>query len=455
VIEFRKPFVEELEFSHTIGYNTSMSNFTPTDEQQACIDAFLTNGSMVIDAGAGTGKTTTLRSMAAADTRRGVYLAFNRKTADEADASFPSHVLCKTGHSLSGGYRKFADRISSSQRTTMRDNANILGVYESLQVAQRAWADLQNPAGRLGGFRSIGHDVYLKLWALSEPTIQADYILLDEAQDSNPVIVDLVMKQSAQKIMVGDRNQAIYGWRGAENAMTEFDADHHLALTQSWRFGQAIADEANKWLTVLGAEVNGVPFRIIGNPHMDSRVEPLERPDTILCRTNAGALEAALNAQGRGYATAIVGGVRELQQFVEAANDLIAGQRTWHPDLATFGSWNEVQDYSEKDEGADLKKWVRMIDTHGTHTILEVCQNTVDERKGNPDIIVSTAHKAKGMEWSKVQIAPDFPKPDPEKDGGEVSRPEAMLSYVAVTRAKDVLDNHGLAWIDDLMAGTL
>lgn len=495
-----------LAFRHTLCYNRPMSNFSPTPEQQACIDAFSTGGSMVIDAGAGAGKTTTLKSMSASDSRTGLYLAFNRKTADEAAASFPSNVAAKTGHSLSGQYRVYADRFRSA-RMTMRDQANVLAVQGQiptgddgmldrigitrlalntvrrfcqssdeqitakhvpfvptlldnrneivgtvLPIAQRAWADLSGVKGKLS-FTGIGHDVYLKVWALSHPTLSYDYILLDEAQDSNPVIVGLLEEQTCQKIMVGDRNQAIYGWRGAENAMVEFNADHHLTLTQSWRFGQAIADEANKWLQILDAEVNGHPFRIVGNPALTSEVAPLDKPDTILCRTNAGALEAALNAQAQGHSTAIVGGVKELTQFVEAANDLISGQRTWHPDLSTFGSWTDVQAYVANDEGADLKKWVRMIDNYGTHTILEVCRNSVDERKGNPDIIVSTAHKAKGLEWNRVKIAPDFPKPKSIDEGGTgtISRPEAMLSYVAVTRAIEILDNHGLSWVDEYL----
>jgi len=50
----------------------------------------------------------------------------------------------------------------------------------------------------------ITHDFYLKLWALSNPELSADFIIFDEAQDANPVMVDLVTKQSCQKIFAGD-----------------------------------------------------------------------------------------------------------------------------------------------------------------------------------------------------------------------------------------------------------
>jgi len=58
------------------------------------------------------------------------------------------------------------------------------------------------------------HGCYLKLWQLSDPRLLADYVLLDEAQDANPVAAAIAdRKLHAQRILVGDRCQAIYGWR--------------------------------------------------------------------------------------------------------------------------------------------------------------------------------------------------------------------------------------------------
>jgi superfamily I DNA/RNA helicase len=45
---------------------------------------------------------------------------------------------------------------------------------------------------------SLGHDGYLRLWALSEPNAQADYILVDEAQDFNPVLWDVLSRSECQ-----------------------------------------------------------------------------------------------------------------------------------------------------------------------------------------------------------------------------------------------------------------
>ncbi len=47
----------------------------PTDEQQAAADAFHAGHHLALQAGAGTGKTTTLAQLAHATARRGRYLA--------------------------------------------------------------------------------------------------------------------------------------------------------------------------------------------------------------------------------------------------------------------------------------------------------------------------------------------------------------------------------------------
>src|SRR5690606_26730624 len=98
---------------------------------------------------------------------------------------------------------------------TREDRETIASVI--VPMARRAWADLSRPDGTL---RFI-HDVYVKMFALSEPTIDCDVLLVDEAQDVNPALGGLVMGQNhVQRVAVGDANQAIYGWRGAEDFLS-------------------------------------------------------------------------------------------------------------------------------------------------------------------------------------------------------------------------------------------
>ncbi|BBC29674.1 hypothetical protein SGFS_009680 [Streptomyces graminofaciens] len=87
------------------------------------------------------------------------------------------------------------------------------------------------------------------MWALIQPRIEANFLFLDEAQDTNAVLEQVfdARRDHPQLVMVGDSAKAIYGWRGARDVMTDFDATA-LTLTRSFRFGPLLAEQANRWL---------------------------------------------------------------------------------------------------------------------------------------------------------------------------------------------------------------
>lgn len=310
-----------------------------------------------------------------------------------------------------------------------------------LPHAQTIWADIADPNGYRVRF---DHDHYLKLFQLTNPQLPYDVVMLDEAQDSNPVTAALVTSQrNSQLVAIGDGCQQMFGWRGAVDALATWPADLRLYLTQSWRFGQPIADEANKWL-----ELVGTPMRVRGNPHLGSLVgdaTTVPDVDAVLCRTNGTAIATVMTALQEGKRPALVGRVTDLISQCEAAADLKAGRRTDHPELFPFTTWGEVQDYSEEPEGKDLQTFVKLVDEHEPDVLIAALKHTVDEGKAN--LVVSTAHRSKGAEWKMVRIAGDFPPP--KEEDAAVSREDAMIGYVAVTRAKLALDRTGLAWIDN------
>ena len=98
-----------------------------------------------------------------------------------------------------------------------------------------------------------------------------------------------------------------------------------------------------------------------------------------------------------------------------------------------------MQEYVEDEAGSDLKVFVKLIDEYGVQTVMDVADKAVDEKYA--DVIVSTAHKSKGREWSAVKIGTDFREPVNE-DGTptEPVKSECNLAYVSVTRAKLQLD---------------
>jgi hypothetical protein len=474
-----------------------MTEFTPTAEQIHARDLFLTGDSLAIEAGAGTGKTSTLILLAKTrEFMRGQYVAFNKAIVTDAAAKMPAGVACNTAHSLAyravvgNGRTPFGQRLSSSKRmkgyeiarrlgldpitlggkdlsagllasivqravtifcqTADRDitvrhipyqdgidepdegartysNNNVLADY-LLPFVRRAWEDFSDPEGTLP-FR---HDHYLKIWQLSSPRIDADYILFDEAQDANPVMVDIVAQQShAQIVWVGDSNQQIYSFTGAVNALASVPAENRAYLTQSFRFGEAIAAAANHVLEQIDT-----PMRLQGFQQVESHVRQVDEPDTVLTRTNATAVRKFFVLVAQDIPAHIVGGGKEVIAFARAALDLMQQGRTWHPELACFSSWEEVQSYVKEDaQGDELKLNVTLVDTFGPQEIISALERMVPERRA--ETIISTAHKSKGREWDKVALAEDFASPSDERPLG----PEEMrLCYVAITRAKKELD---------------
>lgn len=479
---------------------------TPTDEQAAAATAFQSGDHLAIQAGAGTGKTTTLALLACATPRRGRYIAYNRAIATDAANRFPSTVACATAHSLAYaalGHR-YRHRLNAPRRPAWRVGQD-LGITQSARIGQhditartlshtvlrtvarfchsadtavtrwhlpvlrgledpalhaelaslvlpfanKAWSDLQQPDR---GIVRFDHDHYLKLWALNQPQIAADFLLLDEAQDTNPVVEQVFLDQRghAQLVMVGDSAQAIYQWRGARDVMTGFDGTA-LSLSRSFRFGPALAEEANRWLTIADA-----PIRLTGTEAVLTGLGVCAAPEAVLCRTNVGAMTEVMRLLQAGRRTALVGGGGSLRALALAARELKEGRRTTHPELVLFPEWGTVQEYAAHDPaGSDLLPLVDLVDRHGTEAILAAVDQLADETAA--EVTVSTAHKAKGREWRSVRIADDFtpPKDTDQVDSkgkavpGPVDGAEARLAYVAVTRAQHHLDRGGLTWIDD------
>jgi hypothetical protein len=458
-----------------------------TDEQLVALERFRTRRPLKIAAFAGAGKTSTLQALAQSRTTSGIYLAFNRAIAAEAKGKFPKTVDCRTTHSIAMRAVQPTHRFSTGKMTGnlyprqlsaelgLRDHmiannlkldavhqahllirtvrrfcqsassiigpehvpqyGRLLGLNVAAMAGVRTWAVSESNAlwARMTNYRDpipLGHDGYLKLWASEKPKLAFDYILLDEAQDTNPVVLDVLSRQTAQIVYVGDRHQQIYEWRGAINAMENIKGCAEAYLTQSFRFGSVIADAASRVLKTLGETM---PVR--GNPAVSSNIGNGGRTD--LARTNATVIKEileALNAHLRPY---VMGGTEDLKRQLSDVFELKQNKPGTCPEFFGFRNWAEVVAFSGTEEGEDLRTFVQLVEQHGEKRLWKAVIST-DTDEASADVVLSTAHKAKGREWDSVRLASDFlsSKPTTSKVTAEA---EVRLFYVAMTRAKRML----------------
>jgi hypothetical protein len=164
----------------------------------------------------------------------------------------------------------------------------------------------------------------------------------------------------------------------------------------------------------------------------------MDDPDAVLVRSNAGAIGEILASQGAGRIVGVPKGTKaDLRKLVDTAAWL-KGERgvpqQVHDDLAAFRTWAEVKKAAEKGDDPKVTMLARIIDSYSTGQLRDMVDGLIEAGDGDtrkPDVVVTTAHKSKGLEWDRVKIGPDFrgPKTDPKtgdvempSDGGEPPR---------------------------------
>lgn len=440
---------------------------------------------------AGTGKTTTLVGYAKAHAQdRILYLVFNKSVEVEAKKRFPaSNVTCKTSHGLaypSHGARyqhKLANlRLMDISRALDSQHwETIRAVQETLNnflasaddavaiyhcparllvserhrraaepiaaLADRVWAMMLDETSSV----PMSYDGFLKAWAISRPNLSRrfDTILVDEAQDLNPLLASVVAQQSelgVKVVVCGDGHQQLYRFRGSVDALDAIwlrDAETHY-LTQSFRFGPAIAHTANMVLKFLGEQHQ---LKGLGPAARVGKALPagLEHR-AILCRTVFGVIENALGLVSQGEKIFWVGGIEgynlqdleDLHSLMKGRRDLIKGKAL----LREFHDYAQYREVADESGDPEMLRAVRIVEEYSTSLPQMFAMLRSNEQKDELDatVTLSTAHRAKGLEWDAVQLAEDYSldpfSPDNEE---EAWIDEMNLLYVACTRAKRFL----------------
>jgi superfamily I DNA/RNA helicase len=330
--------------------------------------------------------------------------------------------------------KKFYPELSFSSHNKDEKREKINNFYQNLSYtllnySRDLWRLQKSPSSKIV---PADHDTYLKLYQLKKPIIdQYDYIMLDESQDANGCLLDIILNQNCQIIYVGDEYQQIYGYRGTTNAMKSVEGST-LYLTQSFRFGKAIANKANEILHELKSDVN-----LKGLSSITSKIEDINKPPyTYLARTNSTLFDRYIDAVSSGLKCSLATNVEDTVRLLTAMYFLWNDKKSEVRDdsVSVFKKWEDLVAFADNEKDQDLLNGIKFIDTHQSKTLdmINIIRQSSKIKEDQADIIFTTAHKAKGREWNQVKLADDFnySKSDSEKN----------LYYVALTRAKISLD---------------
>lgn len=469
-----------------------MSQINLTDEQKEIVHN--DSHTLLVNAFAGTGKTSTLVEFAKARPKKNfIYLAFNRSVKEEAIRKFPKNVYCTTTHGLAYEYFgvPYKHKLGQPKSATIAkmfkcsfavaDAANqtlnsylcsadtvldaekhlVPGVLGDLQaerafsVANDLWKSMQD---KNNIYVKMPHDGYLKLFQLAGPDFENDYYMVDEAQDSNMLVIDIVRRQVGKQLFIGDENQSIYQFRKAVDALNHVEADQKLYLTSSFRFGEGIAELAS--LLLQGWKNENRSVKGLGKEASHFFVNEAQ-PHTILARTNSGLFDAAVKALNSGVPFGYLGGYEgyRLDMVLDAWNLKKFGvSKVTDPSILLFKSFEELEAYAETVDDKELKMLIRTIDKYGSdipHLIESLKTKSVSQLTGQ-EIILSTAHKSKGLEFPSVVLLDDFAELKVEVDlNGKEKRPsveDINILYVAMTRAEKnlKLNEKTKEWLYDI-----
>jgi superfamily I DNA/RNA helicase len=283
---------------------------------------------------------------------------------------------------------------------------------------------------------------------------RAKTLIIDEAQDLSPLqheICSRLLMPGGRVIAAGDRRQAIYGFAGAMS--NSFDAlasrfsCTEMPLTVSFRCAQSIVREAQRY----APEIEAAPSAPMGEvlDYSDGIAASSISP-VILCRNNSPLVKLALRFLAQGISAEVSG--RDIGKgLVSLTKKLATGKSSDAMSTGDFAS--RVISWAERESNKKPRKKAAIQDR--ADALLAICsahstlgavrrhiENLFTDPGGDrrpPDKLLSSIHKAKGLEWPHVAILDPHLIPSKYATKEEELQQEGNLAYVGITRAQQTL----------------
>lgn len=275
----------------------------------------------------------------------------------------------------------------------------------------------------------ITHSFYLKEFSLTfDPAkYNFDFVLLDEAQDTNEVTLNIFNQFNSKKILVGDKHQSIYKFRGAVNAMDKVETDYSLFLSHTFRCSKDVVSFANYVLKTYKNEQKEL---------ISSKLESSKDDNTIayITRTNSQTIFLIskyddfhlYKTPQQLFKTAI-----QVHYFLTKKFDKLYDDFKY---LIKYENKQGLTEYAKKYNDVNLQSAIRVASTFKGYLFVLLNKAKIKNNK-NSKIKILTAHTSKGLEFENVVLGADF-KSLCKINDREILIEEANLLYVAITRAK-------------------
>ena len=286
------------------------------------------------------------------------------------------------------------------------------------------------------------------------------YLFIDESQDLNNAQLTMLLKHRAfggRIFFVGDVRQAIYGFAGANAAM--YDEIQRrtgaaiLPLSVCYRCSQAqitLAQQIVSWILPKPDIDPGWSGKMERAQFYEMLQEHPEREWMILCRCTKPLIAMCYELIARGVPAKVrgrdigeglcqcaekIGKLKgfEMESFPAYAEEWRAKQLV---NLANREG-SEMQQVALSDRVDTLLVVYQQLAAAGAATSLEALISGIKSlfEEGNCKVMLSTIHKAKGLEARRVAIIDHHKMPHPMARGAAQLIQEDNLRYVAYTRS--------------------
>ena len=420
-----------------------------TEEQLEIISS---NENVIVNAGAGTGKTTTLYEYSKEKLRLNpkakiLYLVYNKEMKKEATLKFKDlnvtistihayayQYLCKIGKKPFLG-NVFKSKLEEVLKISL-NNEKLKGITKYIEFIDSTDNEPipTHPAYPL--FEKFtkrelpqSHNNYLKEFC-KIAVLNYDYILVDEAQDLSINVLHMLENQKGIKVYVGDTNQAIY--MKLNYTVNVFNLVKHkeLKLTQSFRSSEYCLKEAN----------NIIRYKF---GHSDYYLKGMDEGKTTgkyatLSLTNSSVFLHAIKTMGRLIPFSI--NTDKLDNVIKIVSEIYDSiyRKKKHVFYSKFLTLQDLRKYAYSIEDFELADACFLLLTYGPNTVGYLTELA---KKNDPsaNYCILTVHGSKGLEFDVVDYKTFFfSRKDIQNKLQRKEEETINLTYVAATRASKI-----------------